>query len=80
LRKPLSARPGSVSCRILSQTGREGFTERHGLINVSPDDAALRVIKKLNGACPKTKRVGVSKYCRLTGEPLCVSGELIQAQ
>ena len=43
-----------------------GVTERHGLVEVTPDDAALRVIKKLNGAYLKTKRVGVKKYRRVT--------------
>ena len=64
-RMPFSARPRIVSCRILSETDSMGVTERHGLINVTPDDAALRVIKKLNGAYLKTKRVGVKQYRRL---------------
>jgi hypothetical protein len=36
--------------------------QRHGLINVTPDDAALKIIRKLNGAYLKEKRVGVKKY------------------
>lgn len=64
-RMPFSARPGIVSCRILSETDSMGVTGRHGLINVTPDDAALRVIKKLNGAYLKTKQVGVKQYRRL---------------
>ena len=58
--------PRIVSCRILSISDRMGVTERHGLVDVTPDDAALRVIEKLNGAYLKTKRVGVKKYHRVT--------------
>ena len=66
LRLPFSAPPRIVSCRILSVSDSMGVTERHGLVDVTPDDAALRVIKKLNGAYLKTKRVGVKKYQRAT--------------
>jgi len=66
LRMPFSAQPRVVSCRILSVSDSMGVTERHGLVDVTPDDAALRVIKKLNGAYLKTKRVGVKKYRRVT--------------
>ncbi|MGB5199327.1 MAG: hypothetical protein WBN68_03920 [Sedimenticolaceae bacterium] len=65
-RMPFSAPPRIISCRILSISDSMGVTERHGLIDVSPDDAALRVIKKLNGAYLKTKRVGIKKYDRVT--------------
>lgn len=65
-RMPFSASPQIVSCRILSVSDSMGVTERHGLIDVTPDDAALRVIKKLNGAYLTTKRVGVKKYHRVT--------------
>ena len=61
-RLPFSAQPRIVSCRILSITDRVGVTERHGLVNVTPDDAALRIIRKLNGAYLKGKRVGVKQY------------------
>ena len=61
-RMPFSAQPRVVSCRILSNSDSMGVNERHGLVDVTPDDAALRVIKKLNGAYLKTKRVGVKKY------------------
>jgi hypothetical protein len=47
-----------------------GLTWRHGLIDITPDDAAIRVIKKLNGAYLKTKRVGVKKYNRVTASIL----------
>jgi hypothetical protein len=57
-RMPFSNRPKIVSCRILSETSSMGVTWRHGLIDVTPDDAAIRVIKKLNGAYRETKRVG----------------------
>ena len=65
-RMPFSARPRVVSCRILSVSDSMGVTERHGLVDVTPDDAALRVIKKLNGAYLKKKRVGVKEYRRVT--------------
>lgn len=39
-----------------------GVVQRHGLINVLPDDAALRIIRKLNGEYLKGKRVGVKQY------------------
>lgn len=65
-RMPFSAPPRVVSCRILSITDSMGVTERHGLVDITPDDAALRVIKKLNGAYLKTKRVGVKQYRRVT--------------
>lgn len=68
-RMPFSTRPKIVSCRILSQTDSMGLTRRHGLIDVTADDGALRVIKKLNGAYLKTKRVDVKKYRRVTPKP-----------
>jgi hypothetical protein len=49
--------------RITDKTTRNvGVIQRHGLINVLPDDAALRIIRKLNGAYLKGKRVGVKQY------------------
>ena len=39
-----------------------GVVQRHGLINVLPDDAALRIIRKLNGEYLSGKRVGVRQY------------------
>jgi hypothetical protein len=65
-RLPFSAPPQIVSCRILSTYNSMGVTQRHGLINVTPDDAALRVIRKLNGAYLKEKRVSVTQYNRIT--------------
>jgi len=65
-RMPFSASPRIVSCRILSISDSMGAIERHGLVDITPDDAALRVIKKLNGAYLKAKRVGVKKYHRVT--------------
>ena len=61
-RLPFSAQPRIVSCRILSTSDSMGVTQRHGLIDVTPDDAALRVIRELNGAYLKEKRVGVKQY------------------
>jgi len=65
-RLPFSAQPRVVSCRILSISDSMGVTQRHGLIDVTPDDAALRIIRKLNGAYLKEKRVGVTRYDRAT--------------
>jgi hypothetical protein len=59
---PFSAHPRIVSYRILSVTDRQGVTLRHGLVTVTPDDAAARVIRKLNGKSLKGKRVGVKRY------------------
>ena len=61
-RLPFSAQPRIVSCRILSISDNRGVTQRHGLIDVTPDDAALSIIRKLNGAYLKEKRVGVTRY------------------
>ena len=61
-RLPFSAQPQIVSCRILSITNSMGVIQRHGLINVTPNDAALNIIRKLNGAYLKDKRVGVRQY------------------
>jgi len=63
-RLPFSAHPRIVNYRILSITDRVGVTERHGLINVTPDDAALKVIRKLNGSTLNGKRIGVKRYDR----------------
>jgi len=64
LRLPFSAHPQILSCRILSITSSVGVIQRHGLIDVTPDDAALKIIRKLNGAYLKEKRVGVKRYDR----------------
>ena len=61
-RLPFSAHPKIVRCRILSVTDRAGVTQRHGIINVTPDDAALRIIQKLNGQHLNEKQVGVKRY------------------
>jgi hypothetical protein len=64
-RLPFSAPPKIVSCGILSDTNNMGVIQRSGLINVTPDDAALRIIQKLNGEYLKGKRVGVKQYHRI---------------
>ena len=46
----------------LSVTDNVGVIRRHGIINVTPDDAAMRVIQKLNGKYLNEKRVGVKRY------------------
>ena len=61
-RLPFSAQPEIVSCRILAISDNRGIMQRHGVINVTPDDAALRIIRKLNGAYLREKRVAVKKY------------------
>ena len=61
-RLPFSAHPQIVKCRILSATDSTGVTQRHGIINVTPDDAAMRIIQKLNGKYINEKRVGVKRY------------------
>ena len=61
-RLPFSSQPRIISCNIISTTSSMGVVQRHGLINVLPDDAALRIIRKLNGEYLKGKRVGVRQY------------------
>ena len=61
-RLPFSAHPQIVRCRILSVTDRAGLNQRHGILNVTPDDAAMRIIQKLNGKHLNEKRVGVKRY------------------
>ncbi len=61
-RLPFSSQPTIASCRIVTVTNSFGVTQRHGLMNVTPDDAAQRVIRKLNGGLLKGKRVGVIMY------------------
>jgi hypothetical protein len=60
-RLPFSATPRIVSCRVVLATDRMGVTQRHGLITVTPDDAAMRIIRKLNGTSLDGKRVGVKR-------------------
>jgi len=61
-RLPFSAHPQIVKCRILSVIDSVGVIQRHGIINVTPDDAAMRIIQKLNGKYLNEKRVGVKRY------------------
>jgi hypothetical protein len=61
-RLPFSSQPRIISCKIISTTNSVGVVQRHGLINVLPDDAALKIIRKLNGEYLKGKRVGVRQY------------------
>ena len=67
-RLPFSAQPIMISCRILSIRKEAGFSSRYGLINVVPDHAALRVIRKLNGKYLGGKRVSVERYQGIPGE------------
>ena len=64
-RLPFSAQPQIVSCRILFVTNSMGVTQRHGLLSVTPDDAALKIIRKLNGRYLNGKRIGVKQYRRV---------------
>ncbi len=67
-RLPFSAQPRIVSCRILLIPDTMGVIQRHGLINVTPDDAALKIIRKLHGKFLKGKLVGVKQYSDLPGD------------
>ncbi len=61
-RLPFSERPRIISCRILLIADSTGFEQRHGLLDVTPDGAARKIIRKLNGALLRGKRVGVKRY------------------
>lgn len=61
-RLPFSSPPTIVSCRIIAITNRAGTKQRHGVINVIPDDAARRIIRKLNGERLMGKRVAVTQF------------------
>jgi RNA recognition motif-containing protein len=61
-RLPFSDRTMISSCRILAVEDSMGVTRRYGVLDVTPDDAATRVIRKLNGAMLCGKRVGVKHY------------------
>lgn len=61
-RLPFSERPKIVSCRILSIADSFGMEHRHGLLDVTPDDAAIKIIRKLNGTLLRGKLVGVKRY------------------
>lgn len=62
LRLPFSERPKIVSCRILLISDSTGFEQQHGLLDVTPDDAANKIIRILNGALLCGKCVGVKRY------------------
>jgi len=49
-------------CEIISIPNSMGVVQRHGLLDVTPDDAAFRIIRRLNGAFLRGKRVGVKQY------------------
>jgi len=61
-RLPFTEHPQVIACRILSIQDSMGVVLRHGILDVTPDDAAMRVIRRLNGACLCGKRVGVKRY------------------
>ena len=54
-----SGRPESISCRIVPIRDSMGTKQRHGFLDVTPDDAAVKLIRKLSGAFLRAKRVGV---------------------
>ena len=62
IRMPFSDHPKIISCQILSIPDFVGMKQRHGLLEVMPDDAAVRIIHKLNGAFLCGKRVAVKQY------------------
>ena len=61
-RLPFTVRPKIISCHILSISDAMGVKLRHGLLDVRPDNAAAKIIRKLNGAFLRGKRVGVKHY------------------
>lgn len=61
-RFPFSEQAMINSCRILEITDSWGVMQRHGLLDVSPEDAATRIVRKLNGEFLCGKRVGVKRY------------------
>lgn len=61
-RLPFSKQPRIVSCKILAISDGVGIIQRHGLVSVTPEDAALKVIRKLNGKLLVGKRVGVKQF------------------
>jgi hypothetical protein len=61
-RKDLREFAKIVSCRILLSSDSTGVEQRHGLFDVTPDDAATKIIRKLNGAFLGGRRVGVKRY------------------
>ena len=67
-RLPFSASPKIVSCRVLTESIGVGIIQRSGFIDVTPDDAGLRVIRKLNGKILRGKKVAVKEY-RLYTKP-----------
>jgi len=67
-RLPFSATPRIVGCRVIFVTDRAGMTQRHGLITVTPDDAGMRIVRKLNGAFLNGKRVAVKRYESANGD------------
>jgi len=61
-RWPFSDNPMITQCEIISVSNSMGVVQRHGLLEVTPDDAAVRIIRRLNGASLRGKRVGVKPY------------------
>jgi hypothetical protein len=61
-RLPFTPQPKIVSCKIISNTNSIGVIQRHGIINVLPDDVAAKIIRRLNGEYLSGKRVGVKQY------------------
>jgi hypothetical protein len=61
-RLPFTDHPQITACQILAIKDSVGVVLRHGMLEVVPDDAAARVIRRLNGAYLCGKRVGVRHY------------------
>ena len=75
-RLPFSAPPQIISYSILSTSSSMGVIQRHGLINVTPDDAALKIIRKLNGKQLNGKRVGVKQNHLVAEGPPGIQAQL----
>lgn len=50
------------SCEILWIKDRQGVAEHHGLVNITPETEAIKVIRRLNGKPINGKPVIVRRY------------------
>lgn len=51
-----------VSSEVIIIRDEQGLTEYHGMMNIMPDSAARKAVKKLNGLQINGKTVGVREY------------------
>jgi RNA recognition motif-containing protein len=55
--------PDLLACQIIKVTDQDtGVVEYHGILRVSPDDAAEKMIRRLNGQPLKQIKVAVRRY------------------